>query len=152
MESISVPEACFKAEPELYAQDPSALPKALAGLLRSQTKKTPFLRMWTIKIPAQAKGADGFAVGIRRSPKREDEWIVMLAPPVVGNPLGYILRRESLARFTPQLLQVCRQIHVALTETPGVTGIYPYQHSQEVAASATLKAHGPRATLPPPAR
>jgi hypothetical protein len=126
MESISVPEACFKAEPELYAPDPSALPKALAGLLQSQTKKTPFLRMWTIEVPMQAKGANGFAVGVRRSPYGENEWIAILAPPVVGNPLGYIWRRGRVARSTPQLLQVCRQIHGALTETPGVSLIRWY--------------------------
>lgn len=125
MDSSGAPRACFNAEPQIYAEDPGALPKAIAALLHSQAKKTPFLQLWTIEIPMQGEGVDGFSVGMHRSRNEKGEWVLMVAPPAIGSLLGF-WRGGCQARSTPHILQVCRQIHSAITQMRGVSALRWY--------------------------
>jgi hypothetical protein len=76
-------------------------------------KKVWFLPWWNLDLRL---GRETFFVGVKKSKYSPDVWILMVAP---GRPLG-LLALMVRQRAVDELLQVCREIHLFLTGTPGI--------------------------------
>jgi hypothetical protein len=76
-------------------------------------------------IEVQVGQVPKFSVMLRRSRYGNDEWILKIGPWRFWGLLKFVLG-HNLTGFSPERMQLCREIHAMLTSTPGITAVRWY--------------------------
>ena len=115
-----MPRAAFKVKADIDCR----LPQMLSQHLNSRFESSPPEKMWlfpgwTVDLRV---GRDPFHVALKESKQWPDSWVLMVTP---GGRRGFLaLMRGS--DISPELSQICREIHVFLTNTAGISEVRWY--------------------------
>jgi hypothetical protein len=135
----NTPHACFKVEAGASAGINDEFPPLLENHLHAlfdpaqKMKKTP-LGSWAIELEV---GQKSFTMLLDRSKYEDGEWVLLVGPSRTPGLLD-LLRGRKPVDYSPELVQVCREIHGALSEIPRITALRWYFegfHSQTVAVA-----------------
>ena len=139
MDYGKTPHACFKFEHESIAAVGDDLCRVLAHDLRTRfwsvrVKKRRLFVAWVIDLQVEKMP---FTILLKQSKYENYEW-VLLAAPSVTPPLRKLLRGSKPVDYSPELVQVCREVHTSLKRISEVTAIRWYFegfHTQTPAVS-----------------
>jgi hypothetical protein len=119
-----MPRAAFKVEAELASESDRRLLQMLSQRLSSKFKSTPAEKMWL--SPGWAfnlqLGRDPFHVVLKESTQWQDSWILMVTPGGLSGFLALVRGTDISAGLS----QICREIHVFLTNTAGISEVRWY--------------------------
>src|SRR5579871_6071764 len=121
-----MPSAAFIAKPAVVTSADRELTERLSRSLSRQFPVTPARKHWTFPYWAfdLTVGKDRLIVGIRKS-RWEDQWILMFYPGA-GHLWLALIRQRTASTVFATLLTICREIHVLLADTSGVSNIRWY--------------------------
>jgi hypothetical protein len=123
----NIPHVCFKVELPPTGQAADDVPRLLERHFRTRFDSARVMMtgpLAPLAVALQA-GAKSFSVVLGRSKYEDGEWILLVGPPHSPSLLDRLLSRRP-ASDTPELMQLCREIHAMLTPIPGVTDIRWY--------------------------
>ena len=128
-----MPRAAFKVEAEFLSDSDGQLPQKLSLHLNTRFKSAPAERMWLFpgwSIDLQI-GLDPFHVALKESKQWRDSWVLMVAP---GGRRGFLALMRG-ANISPELSQICREIHAFLTNTSGISEVRWYFTGSRIAVA-----------------
>ena len=121
-----LPCAAFIVKPEVMTDVDRELSERLARSLSRRFPVSPAQKHWSFPYWAfdLTSGRDRFILGIRKS-QWQGQWLLMIHP---GNGRLWLalMRQPAAIDVFALLLTICREIHVLLAETAGITNIRWY--------------------------
>jgi hypothetical protein len=110
-------------ESALIAKLDDELPRMLTKHLQrrfdsAEIKKAPLVASPSIQI--QAGKQEFFTVMLGRSKYEKDEWVLLVGPAEISG-LSNLIGRRKPTECSPELIQICQEIHAFLTATPGIS-------------------------------
>jgi hypothetical protein len=136
-----VPRACFRYASAPIANAHDELLRMLADHLGARFVSARLIRSplsGAVVIEVQTGPMPGLMVLLRRSKYGNDEWLVVIGAERLRDLPGLLLG-QNLADFSPELIEMCREIHAVLISVSGITDIRWYlegRSSQSAAVTA----------------
>jgi hypothetical protein len=123
------PRAAFGTSEKLRGGPDREIPRMLSQYLSvrfatSQPKRIMFFRPWSITVDSEPNSIE---IAIGRSKFIENGWRLL----AMRTRLPYILSRSKPPRYDRALLEVCREIHFFLAQTPGIVDVRWYFQGSE---------------------
>ena len=121
-----MPCAAFIVKPDVMADVDRVLSERLSRSLSGRFPVSPAQKHWSFPYWAfnLTAGKDRFIVSIRKS-RWQDQWLLMIHPGAVHLWIA-LLRPQTAKDVFAALLNICREIHVLLANTTGITNIRWY--------------------------
>ena len=122
-----MPRAAFEVEAGVVQESDRQLTEMLSQHLNRRFRSTPAERVWffpgwAVDVELGRKTA---TIAVRKSDYGQDLWILMVGPGGPRGVLALLLGRRAIDMST-ELLPICREIHVFLTSTSGISRVRWY--------------------------